>query len=623
MSKVKYLSKDFGQFRTNLINHAKSYFPNTYKDFNESSPGMMIIEMASFVGDILSLYGDHQLQESFINLASERKNIYNLSQNYGYKPNNIVPARVELTIMQLVPAMLDGQNYVPNMDYAFHIKEGMTVKTKDDKYFYTIESCNFNINSVASPTNVNIYEISNTGEITYFILSKKVKAIAGSTRTEEYEFTDPRKYDKIVINEENVSQILSVEDDNNEKWYEVDFLSQDLVPIAIKNDRFATDDLHAYNESVPYILCYFQTDRRYITRLRKDNKFEIQFGSGIGLESDEEVLPNPFNVAIGIDYYRRYQETSIDPVNFINTKTYGSVPQNTTLTVKYLVSNGIDDNVSSETITIIENMEFYPMLPTLDSEILTTLKYSNDRGIKVSNEFAAYGGANSKPLDIIKNESTANFAAQNRAVTKEDYILRCYAMPAHFGSIAKAYIEQDEQISQWNNFDKIPNPYALNLYLLGYDNEYKFVNTNEALKNNIRRYLSMYRLMTDAINIKDAFIINVGINFEIICRPSYNSNDVIIRCIDMLKDMFHQTKMEINHPIILSKVYTELDKIEGVQTVSKVEFYNKYETEKGYSGNIYDINTATRDGIIYPSLDASIFEIKFPDRDIKGKTINI
>lgn len=612
MSKVKYLNKDFGQFREALINYAKNYFPDTYKDFNESSPALMFVEMAAFVGDVLSMYGDHQLQESFINLASERKNIFNLAQNYGYKPTNIVPAQCIVTVLQLVPAIFEDNTYKPNMDYAFHIKSGMQLSTKDGRKFYTIDSLNFSVNNTADPTEISVYEISNTGEITYFVLSKKVRAIAGEIRTATFDFESPKRYDKIVLDDINVSRIISVTDSDNESWYEVDYLSQDLVPSDKLNDEYASSTLHQYKDSVPYLLTYLKTDRRYITRVRKDNKLEIQFGSGLGLESDEEIVPNPFNVGLGIDYYRRFSETMLDPVNFINTKTYGSAPSNTTLTVKYLVSDGITDNIPADSLTIIDNMEIYSMISGLNPATVDELLNSIDRGIKINNEYPAFGGQNYKNLDLIKNEAIATFAAQNRAVTKADYILRIYSMPSKYGSIAKCYIE--------NNFK---NTNILNLYILSSADDGTFNYANPALKNNIAKYLSNYRLLTDAIEIMDPYIINIGIDFEIICRPSYNSNEIILRCIARLKELLSQDTLQINEPIILSKLYTELDKIDGVQTVSKIDIYNLNDISKGYSDVVYDIKTATRDGVVYPSLDPSIFEIKFPDRDIKGKTINI
>jgi len=620
---VNYNNKDFGQFRQSLIEHAKNYYPNTYRDFNEASPGMMFIEMASMVGDVLSFYNDKQLQESLINLASEKKNIYNLAQNYGYKPNTLVPAQVDIQVMQLVPSKFEDGEWVPNMDYALHMKEGMISSTKDGVKFRTIEPVNFQSSEKQNPVKTSIHEILNDGTITYFQLTKMARAVSGRVHTEDYIFESPKEYDKIVIDDDKVAEIVSITDADDDTWHQVGFLSQDLIPMSIRNIPYNDPELAVFNSTVPYILCFKQTEKRFITRLRADDKFEIQFGSGKNLESDEEILPNPFNVGLGIDYFKRANEVAIDPMNFLNTKTYGQAPGNTTLTVTYTTSNGLADNVKSDSIEIIDNVEYYDNLPNIDPVILDLLKNDNSRGVKITNPSPAYGGLNQKPLNIIKEEAIANFAAQNRSVTKEDYILRCYTMPGVFGSVAKAYIEKDEQVSNWNDFEKIPNPYALNLYILAYNEDNSFTIANPAIKQNLRRYLQQYRLMTDAINIKDAFIVNVGVDFEIITRPNYNSHEVIARCINRLKEIMHQTNMEINSPIILSNIYTELDKLEGVQTVIDIKFTNLFDETKGYSGNCYDVVTATRNGIIYPSLDPCVFEIKFPDRDIKGRVIDL
>lgn len=615
---IKYLTKDFDQFRESLIELARNYYPNTYKDFNESSPGMMFIEMAAMVGDVLSFYSDKQLQESFINLSSEKKNVYNLAQNYGFKPKNITPSQVDLEVKQLVPAKFEDNKYVPNMDYALHLRE-LVVSTKDNIQFYTIDDIDFKLNTVNSPLVISVYEMNNSGVIQYFLLTKKVKAISGNIDTLDYEFTTGKKYDKIVLDVEKVSDIISVTDSDENVWYEVDYLSQDLVPMAVSNTEYNDPELSVYASSVPYILCYKQVARRYITRLRADDTYELQFGAGLGEEADEEIVPNPMNVGIGIDYFRRAETVAIDPNNFLNTKTYGQVPSNTTITIKYATSNGLINNVKSGMITDIISMEFYPMPDSLDTNIIDLLKYDTDRGIKVNNSEPAYGGINRKPLDVIKREAIEHFSSQNRAVTREDYIIRTYSMPAKYGAIAKAYIDNDTQV-MYNASQRVVNQNALNLYVLAYNDVGNFVPCNLALKRNLIRYLNKYRLLTDAINIKDAFIINVGIKFDIVSRPGYNSYEVILRCIDKIKSVYSNYNMEINKPIIISNLYSDLDIVEGVQTVSNVEFINLVGGD--YSENEYDLKSATRNNIIYPSLDPCVFEIKFPDKDIVGRTIN-
>lgn len=616
---IKYSNKDFGELRNLMVNHAKNYFPNTYADFNESSVGMMFIEMAAVVGDVLSYYQDVQLQESFLYTVNEKINLYNLSQGMGYKVKTTTPAQVDLDIFQLLPSIGEGESTVPDFTYALTIRENMQVSTDDGTSFYTTNQVDFRFSSSYDPTETSVYSVNVDGSIEYYLLKKKVKAISGRLVTETYDFGQAKIYDKIVLPDENISEIISVTDADNDTWYEVPYLAQDLVPISMRNIPYNDPLLSQYRSSVPYLLCYKQTEKRFVSRLRKDDRTEIQFGSGLSSEADEEIVPNPYNVAIGLDYFRRAEDISIDPMNFLYTKTYGRTPSDTTLTVVYSMANGISDNVKADSLINIDSITIENLHEAYNQSVLDTIKDS----ISCNNPFAAYGGSNRVPIDVIREEAMANFASQNRAVTKDDYILRCYTLPAKFGSISKAYIEQDTQMSNWNDVDRLPNPFSLNLYILSYDSNKNFVPCNLAIKENLRQYLTQYRLMTDSINIKDPYIINIGIEFEIVTRPAYNSYEVIFKCVSTVKDLFAPEKREIGAPIILSSIYTELDKVEGVQTVQSVNITNLYDINQGYSGNIYDIETAKRNGVIYPSMDACIFEVKYPGRDIKGRVIDI
>lgn len=614
---VKYINKDFAELRKALINHTKNYFPNTYSDFNESSPGMMFLEMAAYVGDVLSFYSDVQLQESFLYTVDERMNLYNLAQSLGYKPKTITPANVEIEVMQLIPSIGEGTAVRPDFNYALAIEKNMQVRTNDNVSFYTIDPVDFRYSSSFDPTNVSVYSVTNDGHVEYFLLKKTVKAISGEIRTATFGFQDPKIYDKIVINDNNVVGVSSIIDSDNNTWYEVPYLAQELVPISIRNTAYNDPVLSQYNADTPYILSYRLTERRFVTRYRKDDRLEIQFGAGLSKEADEEIVPNPYNVALGLDYFRRSVDTSVDPMNFLYTKTYGSAPNNTTLTVTYAVANGLADNVNANTITNIASRTFLTGPNVLDPTVVQTIQAS----LTVNNPKPAFGGVTRPDLEVVRQEAIANFAAQNRTVTKEDYIVRCFTMPAKYGAISKVHVQQDTQIDYFGSYEgsRIANPMALNLYVLGYNASKQLVNINQATKENLRNYLSMHRMMTDAINIKDPYIVNIGIDYEIITRPSYNSNEVLLKCHERLMQLFEPDKIQINQPILISKLVTELDKVEGVQTVQSVKITNLFDPLQGYNTNVYDIDTATRNNIVYPSLDPMIFEVKFPKKDIRGR----
>ena len=363
------------------------------------------------------------------------------------------------------------------------------------------------------------------------------------------------------------------------------------------------------------MLKIIKSARRFVSRFKANNQLEIQFGAGNSDKADEQIIPNPDNIGLGIKDGRNKLNTAFDPSNFLLTKAYGQVPANTTLTVKYVVGGGIRSNVSANTITQIDTL-FTSNEPNLNNSLQQFVRSS----IAVNNPEAAKGGGNGDSIEEIRENTIAQFATQQRTVTKEDYIIRTLSMPSRFGRVAKAYIVQDDQISPLSNeFDRIRNPLALNLYTLGYDNNKKLSNLNNATKTNLATYLEQFRMLTDAINIKNAFVINFALDFEITTVKNYNNNEIILDCLTELQDYFNIDKWQINQPIIEAEVINLITSVKGVQSLEKLTFTNKSGTSSGYSQYKYDFVGTTRRGVIYPALDPSIFEIKYPNTDIKGR----
>jgi hypothetical protein len=616
---VKYVNKDFGEFRQSLIDFSKNYFPDTYNDFNEASPGMMFIELASYVGDVLSFYTDIQLRESLLSTVQEKINLYNIANSLGFKPSLITGASVDLDLYQIVPATGTGPNNKPDFKYALAIDANLIATSDDSITFRVTDPIDFRYSSSLDPTEISVYSIDNTGEVENYLFRKKAKAVSGTIISREYTFATPKPYDKITLPETNVLEILSITDSDGNKWYEVPYLAQDTIPIPVQNLPHNDQNLSQYRDSAPYLLTYLQTEKRFVTRLRLDDRTEIQFGGGVSSEVDEEIVPNPFNVGSGLNYFERIVDLSISPENFLYTKTYGSAPSNTTLTVRYTIGGGIPDNVPANSITTISSINILTPLGALDS----TLYNAAIGSLAINNPEPARGGISDKPIEVLREEAINHFASQNRAVTKDDYMVRCYTMPPKFGAIAKSHIERDAQTRAYGTFDFVPNPLSLNLYLLGYDNNKNFTPLNMAVKMNLKNYLLQYRMLTDAINIRDAFIINLAISFEILTSPTYNSNEVLLQCLSNLRDYFSNDKMQIGQPIYISEVMCLIKDVPGVKNILNFDIHNKYKEDEGYSGNYYDIKTATRNNILYPALDPSIFEVKFKNKDILGRVVNL
>jgi hypothetical protein len=487
---------------------------------------------------------------------------------------------------------------------------------------------------------VELLEPTSGTSPTNFRLTKKVLAKSGTRVSEDFSFTSAKKFDSVVLSNEKVNEIISVTDSNSNEWYQVPYLAQDTIYESIENTTTNDPELGQYQNDTPYLLKLIKTAKRYATYIRDDNKIELRFGTGVSTNADEEIIPNPDNVGSSLSTGISKLDDTFDPTNFLKTKTFGLAPSNTTLTIKYSYGGSVDDNVPSNTITNLDDVTF-----TINSEGLDTDKVNEvDSSLSVTNIEPASGGSDEETIDEVRQNSLAYFNAQGRAVTMNDYIGRVYSLPQKYGNIGKAYIVQDEQleqltqtqivdgqVTQVKNNNTIPNPLALNLYVLGFDANKKLTRLNRAVKENLKTYLSQYRLVTDSINIKDAYIINISVKFAIITRRGYNKNEVLLRCVDSVKKYFDPQKRQINQPIVLSDIAYVISLQEGVASIVPprddnpnkqiVLIENKYKTADGYSGNVFDTQTATRDGVVYPSLDPSIFEIKYPNIDIEGRVV--
>jgi hypothetical protein len=659
---IKYLNKDFAQYRGNLIEFAKTYFPKTYSDFNESSPGMMFIEMASYIGDSLSYYVDDTLKESLMVHAEDIENVIALSQYLGYKPKVTSPSVTTLSVYQLVPSTGTGGSNTFDKTYLLTIKEGMQVVDKNNVSFITRDVVDFTDDT---DREITIYETDSiSGEATFYLVKKYVQAISARIETKEVEFGSYESFQTIELSDTNVIDIYDVRDSNGNKWYEVPYLGQEMVFEDYPNTEINDPDLYQFKTTVPYILKTTKTPRRFVKKVNGDSTTTIQFGAGDPTANDEQLIPNLKNVGLGLPNSISKLNESFDPTNFLKTKTYGTSPSNTTMTVKYLVGGGISSNVSKGSLTKISSIDFEEDVQLLSNNAVG-LYNATKNSVAVDNEVPATGGKGGDTVDEIRENALANFGAQNRAVTAKDYQVRVLSMPTKFGSIAKAFatadgtldnnspssilsspkalneftdivmgfvdkpdrqepdrksVQQELQkflIGKTSNDNEKNNPFAINLYLLGYDGNGKLTNLNQAVKENLKTYLNEYKVLTDGVNISDGYIINIGINFEVITLNNYNKSEVITECISDMKDYFDINNWTFNNTINISELELLLANVDGVSSVPKLEIVNK--CHGNYAPNSYNIEAAIKDKILYPSLDPSVFEIKFPDVDIKGR----
>ena len=595
---IKYTDKDFSSMKGQLVELAKNYFPDSYNDFSPTSPGMMFIEMAAYVGDILSFYQDSQIQETFLQYAQDPGNLHSMAYMMGYKPRVSTSSTVDIDVTQIIAA--SGSTYEPDFKQAFSFeadpsKGAVIVVSAGEQDFFIDTPTDFSFSSSYDPTEVSIYSVDNNNEPAEFQLRKTVKAKSGKLITRSETVGTAQKYLTVEINDTDIIGIYDIVDSQGNRWTEVPYLGQDLVlseALNVGNNQ----------QDVPYMLASESVKNRFVTRFTSTGQLNIQFGAGTSSAPSKSFLPDPTRVGSGTNQGVSRTDYAYDPSNFLFSDSYGNAPSNTTLTIRYITGGGIASNIEANTITGAT----YTANAT-DDTYRTSIEFTN--------QAPATGGKDRDTVEEIRQNSLRSFQEQGRIVTREDYAFRALTLPVRFGSIAKAFVTTDAEVPSATS--NLYNPLGVCIYVLAYNNDRKLVKATSELKQNIKTYISQFKPLTDGCTIKDGYVVNVGIKYDIITLPSYNSRDVLIRCNQALTEHFNIDNWAINQPINLSAVYTLLDKIKGVQTVQDI----KVKTKVGgtYSQYDYDIDGATKNNIVFPSLDPMIFEVKNPSADIQGR----
>jgi len=618
---IRYTDRDFNTIRSQLIDYSKTYFPNTFNDFTETSTGMLFIEMAAYVGDVMSFYLDNQIQETFIQKARQTQNLYALAYSLGYVPKVTTVATTFVDYYQQVPSIVSASIYVPDYSYALLIPENTSITANNDSStkFLTEDVVDFSASSSLDPTTVSVYQITN-GNPTYYLLKKSRKATSSEIISTSFTFTNAKKFDSVNINDANIIGILDVFDSNGNQWYEVPNLAQENVYNTIRNTD--TNDPNFINDpEVPYLLELKTVQRRFAARFIDSGSLQLQFGAGSTRSTTEEIIPNPDNVGLGLPFEQNKLTTAFSPTNFVFTNTYGIAPYNTTLTVRYLKGGGASANVEAGTLTGVDNTN----VTFVNQPIITTPAVTNALANQIfnsltsNNPLAADGGMDGDTVEELRQNALGNFQNQLRVVTTQDYLVRALSMPSKLGTIAKAHA-QPQKIGDYQSGEL---PSVLDLYILSYNSNKQLRTASVTLKRNLQTYLSEYRMINDSINIKDAYIINIQVNFEIVVNPNYNNSEVLTNCINSLQSYFDIDKWQINEPIIMKDIFVRLSKIEGVQIVKNIVISNLTGESLGYSNFAYDTTSATIDDVLYPSLDPMVFEVKYPNQDIIGKVVAI
>jgi len=587
---INYTSRDFESIRQDLEDFAKRYYPDTYKDFNRASFGSLMLDTVSYVGDILSYYLDYQMNETFLDSAIEYSNVVRLARQLGYKLQTSPSSYGRLTFYVEVPASSLGLG--PDNSLMPILQAGSTFSSTGGGFYTLLGDVDFSeegnqvvVGSADSATGI---------PLTYVIRATGL-AVSGRGVTDTFTIGSFERFRKVPLDTSNVSNIIRVVDSEGNTYFEVDHLSQNIIYKAIRNTTTT-------RSTVPNILKAVPVARRFTVETI-DNQTFLQFGYGSDTNELTNPVVDPTEVVLDLNGRTYTTDADFDPTKLIDTDKFGIGPSNTTLTVEYRFNTTQDVNAAVDTITTVASADF-------KFENQGALSDSNRdsviNSLEVTNEEQFVGSVSLPSSEEIRQRAFSYFATQNRAVTAQDYQAICYGMPAKFGMIKRVAVAKDPDEFKRN----------VNIYVMSENSSGKLTVANTSLKNNLKNWLTQYKMISDTVDILDAEIVNFEIDYEILIDINTNRFDVINTCNDRLASKF-SVKQDIGEPIKITEIYRELLKVDGVVDVTSVDVGLK--SGGIYSESNYDFDSAlSADGRMIEAQPNVVFELKYPNVDIKG-----
>jgi hypothetical protein len=599
----KYLAKDFDALRGQILEYARLYYPDRLRDFSEASLGGLFLDMAAYVGDNMSFYLDHQFSESNPETAVETTNIQRHLREAGVSIVGSSPALVTVNIYAELPAIRIDNTVVPNPD-AFPIVEAGSIFQSDSGIsFNLLEDVDFSKRRSDGSlyATIKVGSKFNDGTPRTFVLISSGLCISGTETTDTLTIGDSFiAFRQFTLTNPNVTEIINVIDDYGNIYHQVNSLTHDVVYRNVLNT--AKD-----NDLVKDTLKVIPAPYRFISNTELASRQTVlTFGGGSADSLEDDVIPDPSDFAISFPYSKTFSRISINPQQLLQTKTLGVIANNTTINVTYRYGGGLSHNVGAGAVTTVASLLVsFPANPA--ASIAANVRAS----IEVSNPIAASGGEDAPTSNDLKALIPSIKNSQDRIVSKEDLLARVYAIPSNFGRVFRAAVRSNPN-----------NPLASQLYIISRDPSQRLITSPDTLKQNLQKFLNPYRLISDAIDILDARIINLICQFDVVIDPSLNRNTVLQQVLTKLQGTFDIKNFQIDQPIVMSDITNAIFTVNGILSVDKVEFRNIQGTvnNREYSTSTFDVSSNTKKGVIIPP-PGGIFEIRYPDVDVIGRAI--
>ena len=589
---INYSKRDFASLKTEQINYIRQYYPNVIEDYNDASIMSVFLDLNAAIADNLHYHIDRSLQETVLDYAQEKQSLYNIAKTYGLKlPGKAASIAVcEFTIQVPIRGDAEDKRYLPIM-YAGSqfLSDGNSFELLYDVDF----ASNFNISNKMDRTKTPIYT---NGVLSAYKIKKTGIVIAGTTRIYTQTISNSRPFYQITLPENSVLSIESVIHKNGtnyqtlptqsefssdvNKWYE--------VPSLAENSIFVEDKTTPPVNGV-YSGSYMNIDRKFIKEFTPNGFCVLTFGS----QTNQ-----------GLDILDDFVDGGLfDLKSFLNNNSLGWAPlNNTTLYIKYRVGGGAETNVGVATITTVGQVGMNLNGPDAQTNAIV------QGSLTVKNVTPAIGGGDAPSIEALRNYISYNFAAQNRAVTLQDYKAVLLGMPPKFGTPAKASVTQVQN--------------KINVGILSTDSDGNLSDlVSTVVLQNVANYLSRYRMINDYVVVKPASVINVGFEISILTESGSQVN-AIASIAELLSNEFDQNKMQLGQSYLIGGLIKKLSQIDGVLNINYIKAFNKigggYSTSALDNTMILDINTNEIDitsGAIKVSGD-QILQLKSPEKDI-------
>ena len=594
---ISYATRDFAGLREELVTLTKKYYPDLISNFNDASIYSVLLDLNAAVADNLHFHIDRVWQETMLDFAQQRQSLYHIAKTYGLRVPGLRPsvALCDFSINVPVRGDKDDERYEGILKSGAQVSGGGQV-------FETIDDIDFSspFNSKGEPNRLKIPNFDNNNKLVSYTITKREAVVNGTTKIYRRVINeiDQKPFLKIFLPERNVLGVVGMihksgtnfvsnptydEFNGDNKWYEVKSLMEDRVfiedPTTVSDrDNFTSGD-------------YVRVDNKFISEYTPEGYFHITFGSG-----NVDPMDNLDNYMNGT--------MKVNISTFLNNVSLGTIPKpGTTLFIKYRVGGGKDTNLGVNVISSIDTIDFALNGPN------SSINDQVSQSLSVTNITPAVGGADSPTIEEIRGMIAYNFAAQNRAVTLNDYKSLIETMPSTYGAPAKVSVmEEDNKVK---------------IKLLSYDDEGNLTDiVSNTLKQNVLNYLSKFRMLNDYLDIESGEVIDLGLEIDLVVNKNESQSDVLKETVKTITGFFAIDKRKMGDPLFVGDLKKEIGNVSGVINVVDVRIFNKIggkyssaEVSQTYKDNISK-EILQSDSTIYMKSN-QICQIRFPQTDIK------